>query len=60
MGNLADRAGLIRRSICYHQSTDPDAVQACADRFQEAARAVSNSIRLERLSEDLFARERVA
>jgi hypothetical protein len=60
MGNMADPGQLTRRSICYHQTTDSGAVQARADRFLEAARAVSIGTRLERFSEDLFATKRVA
>jgi hypothetical protein len=60
MGNMAAVDSLIRQSICYHQMTDRDAQQARADRFLEAARAVSSGIRLEQLSEEFFASERVA
>jgi hypothetical protein len=60
MGKMGVLWRLIRQSICYHPRTDRDAWQARADRFLEAARAVSSGVRLEQLSEDIFASERVA
>jgi hypothetical protein len=60
MGKTAAVRRLIRQSICYHLRTDRDAQQARADRFLEAARAVFSGVRLEQLSEDFFASERVA
>jgi hypothetical protein len=60
MGNLRARGVLIRESICYHSRTDLGAPQARADRFLKAARAIDVGTRPERLSEDFFARKRVA
>jgi hypothetical protein len=60
MGKIGPIARLIGESICYHSVTDPDVQEARATRFSQAARGESGSIRLERLSEEFFARERVA
>jgi hypothetical protein len=57
---MAPPGQLIRQSICYHQTTDSGALKARADRFAEAAHAVSDGTRLERFTEDFFAKERVA
>jgi hypothetical protein len=56
MGNLRVRGVLIGESICYHCLTDLGALQARADRFLKAARAIDGGARPERFSEDFFAR----
>jgi hypothetical protein len=60
MGNLRARGILIRESICYHCRTDLGALQARADRFLKAARAILGGIGPEQASEVFLARKRVA